>query len=295
MPPSRFCAVRSPLPLTSQSTLFSGSPSNTLLLNFNTAPAGFASGRFNFTLLSYTLNGTTFSSATNLTTPTYYRSGFQNIALALDANLNANNNQKYTVQLALDDSMNCGSIDDPNVQFATQRCVLRYVYDGTVSSSSSRVSCADVVIVGRNTDVGVSVQVHIPDGDVPIGEATAMRRLLASDWAQQAALKLDLFQTPAQTAAGNGDMTAAQIRYAAQPFSVGASSYSMNFVFSATTSRSANALAASFTALGTDGLSNLFDLQVTGAGSNAAAGMASPVLGLIVAIAAAGMTLAQKL
>ena len=281
--------------LCAQSTLFSGTPTNTLLLNFNSPPTNFDSGRFNFTLLSYTLNGTSFNPSTNVT-PIYYRSGFKELIMAVDANLNGNNNQKYTFNLALDEGLTCGSISDHTVQFAQTRCVLRYVYDGTSTNSNSRVSCADVVIVPRSWDVAVPVTVRIPNGDVPIGTDTAMRRLLNSDWVQQAALMIDLFQTPAQTAAGNNDITASQIRYANPPFTVGGNAYVMNFIFSATTSRTALALAQDFYTLGTDGLSTLFDLQVIGAGSgNAAAGAASPVAALIVAIAAVGMALAQKL
>ena len=249
-----------------QSTLFIGSPSNSVILNFNNPPAGAASARFNFTLLSFQQNGTSFNRATNVTTSIYYRTGLSQLLVA-PANIVQANSQKYLVTLPITDPSlaHCGdTLSGPDATYAQTRCVLRYVYDASASGQNSRVSCADVVVRPRNGgEALVSVRVGLASGDVPVSAATALRRLLTSAWATQTALRIDVFQTPSQIAAGDGDQSAQQIRPAdsPSPIVVDGASYSMNFVFSDTTTFTANQLASNFLALGNAKLSLMFDRQ----------------------------------
>lgn len=140
--------------------------------------------------------------------------------------------------------------------------MLRYVYDNTQAptTQNSRVSCADVLVLPRN-DVQVSVRASLAAEQAPLSGSSALRRLLDSAWAKDAARKLDIFQTSAQIAAGENDWSSQQIRMADPPIVAGANSFTMNFVFSDTTAASAQQLANSFNDLGTSGLSVIFGGQ----------------------------------
>lgn len=140
--------------------------------------------------------------------------------------------------------------------------MLRYVYDNTqaATTQNSRVSCADVMVLPRN-DVAVSVRATLAAEQTALSGATAMRRLLDSTWAKDAARKLDIFQTRAQITAGENEFTSQQIRMADPPIVAHGNSFTMNFVFSDTTADSAQQLANSFNSLGTSGLSDIFGGQ----------------------------------
>ena len=87
----------------SQSTLFSGSPSNYVQLRFNALPAESATARFNFTLLHFRQNGTKADG----TTPIYYRTAA--VPIGVQAPTLVTGTQIYTLMLDLPASLNCGN------------------------------------------------------------------------------------------------------------------------------------------------------------------------------------------
>lgn len=87
----------------SQSTLFSGSPSNYVQLRFNALPAESATARFNFTLLHFRQNGTKADG----TTPIYYRTAA--VPIGVQAPTLVTGTQIYTIMLDLPASLNCGN------------------------------------------------------------------------------------------------------------------------------------------------------------------------------------------
>jgi len=270
------------------STLFTGSPANTLLVRFNSPPADNSLARFNVSLLTFRQNGT--KPVDGGEPRAVWRLERSRQLQTTDANLRTGNNQYYTIQLKLDEGAQCGQpYSGGNADFSRTHCVLRYVYDSTRSATpqNSRVNCADVVVYSRSSDVSVEVTVR-PDhaDDAPITPATALRRVLTSGWVGGIP-SVDVFQTQDQINEGSGDRTSQQIRMrdSAPVVTHADGTYSMYFTFGATAAVGSQDLANNFLAQGNQQLSLMLGLTVTGSGVSPA-GAVAPAAAVTLLLAA---------
>ena len=194
---SDFCGIGVAQLATPFSSLYAGSPMSYIntVIDVNPNTNNVFPDRINMTLIIYVQNGTSFNSHTNVTTAIWVR---QPVVWLYNGSTNfpatVQGNTFFYNQFWIDPAYVCGETADETIYTAT-RCFIRWVYDATAYTNNngvqSRVSCADVKIFDRSTDISISIHVIDEEGALPIRPDTAFSRLLNSAWATDPAKMIE--------------------------------------------------------------------------------------------------------